>query len=195
MSIDWPIENIYNVTVRGLFSFIFQSGSIIMDRQQIGVKLTIDGLKLPFKTDSFMDRLIMQKAIYLAQAAGVNLGYYYHWYLYGPYSPPLTRDEFAIGADITSGMDESKEWKLDDKSLQRLQKMRGLFAEAEADRDKLAKKLELLASVHFLVDRKQVSKVDTSRITATLKRFNKDFSKQNVKEALEELQHYGLLAA
>ena len=63
-----------------------------MDRQQIGVKLAIDGLKLPFVIDTFMDRLIMQKAVYLAQAAGVNLGYYYHWYLHGPYSPSLTRD-------------------------------------------------------------------------------------------------------
>ncbi len=166
-----------------------------MDRQQIGVKLTIDALELPFQIGGFQDRLIMQKAIYLAQAAGVNLGYYYHWYLYGPYSPSLTRDEFAIGADIASGMDESKGWKLDDKSRQRLQKMRGLFAEAKADRDKLAKKLELLASVHFLIDRDQVSKVDASQIATILKRFKKDFGNDDVEKALGELVTYGLLAA
>lgn len=34
-----------------------------MDRQQIGVKLDIDGLNLPFKTDDFIDRLIMQKVV------------------------------------------------------------------------------------------------------------------------------------
>jgi len=147
-----------------------------MDRQQIGVKLTIDGLKLPFEIGSFKDRLIMQKAVYLAQAAGVNLGYYYHWYLHGPYSPSLTRDEYPIAMDISADMDESKGWKLDDISLQRLEKIQGIFA--EPDRDKLAKKLELLASVHFLIDRKQVSKVDTSRITATLERFNKDFREE-----------------
>lgn len=164
-----------------------------MDRQQIGVRLTIDGLKLPFKIGIFEDRLILQKAIYLAQAAGVNLGYYYHWYLYGPYSPSLTRDEYAIAMDISADMDESKGWKLDDKSSQRLVKIQDIFAEPQ--RDKLAKKLELLASVHFLIDRKQVSKVDTSRITATLERFNKDFSDEDVKKALEELKAYGLLAA
>ncbi len=164
-----------------------------MDRQQIGVKLTMDGLKLPFKVDSFEDRLIMQKAVYLAQAAGVNLGYYYHWYLHGPYSPSLTRDEFAIAMDISAGMDEFKGWKLDAGSSQRLERMRGLFTEPE--RAKLAEKLELLASVHFLVDRKQVSGVDTGRITATLERFNKDFSEEDVKEALGELIDYGLLPA
>ncbi len=163
-----------------------------MDRQQIGVKLAIDGLNLPFKIDGFQDRLIMQKSVYLAQAAGVNLGYYYHWYLYGPYSPSLTRDEYAIAIDISADMDESKGWKLDDKSLQRLENIQSIFA--EPDRDKLAKKLELLASVHFLIDRRQVSGVDTSRITATLERFNKDFSKEEVEKALGELISYGLLA-
>ena len=164
-----------------------------MDRQQIGVKLTVDGLKLPFKTDYFTDRLIMQKAVYLAQAAGVNLGYFYQWYLHGPYSPSLTRDEFAVAMDISAGLDESEGWKLDESSLQRLEGIRAIFSEPE--RDKLARKLELLASVHFLLDRKHVSKVDTNRITATLERFNKDFSEQNVKKALEELKVYGLLAA
>jgi len=164
-----------------------------MDRQQIGVKLTIDGLNLPFKIDSFEDRLIMQKSVYLAQAAGVNLGYYYHWYLHGPYSPSLTRDEYAIATDISADMDESKGWKLDDTSSQRLVEIRSIFTEPE--RDKLAKRLELLASVHFLIERKQVSKVNTSRITATLEQFNKDFSKEDVKKALGELKSYGLLAA
>jgi len=163
-----------------------------MDRQQIGVRLTIDGLGLDFKITYFQDRLIMQKAVYLAQAAGVNLGYYYHWYLYGPYSPSLTRDEYAIAMDISADMDESKGWKLDDKSSQRLEKIQGIFA--EPDRDKLAKKLELLASVHFLIDRRQVSKVDTSRITATLERFNKNFSEEEVKKALRGLISHGLLA-
>ena len=164
-----------------------------MDRQQIGVKLTIDGLGLDFKINSFQDRLIMQKSVYLAQTAGVNLGYYYHWYLYGPYSPSLTRDEYAIAMDISADMDESKGWKLDERSSQRLEEIRSLFTGLE--RDKLAKKLELLASVHFLIDRRQVSKVDTSRITATLRRFNKPFSEQDVENALGELTRYGLLAA
>jgi len=164
-----------------------------MDRQQIGVKLTTDSLKLPFQIGTFEDRLIMQKAVYLAQAAGVNLGYYYHWYLHGPYSPSLTRDEFAIAVDVSAGLDESKGWKLDDKSSGRLVEMQRLFAEPK--RGKLAKKIELLASVHFLIDRKQASKVDTGRITATLKRFKKNFSEGDVKGAIEELNTYGLLRA
>lgn len=163
-----------------------------MDRQQISVKLTVDGLNLPFNIDFFMDRLIMQKTVYLAQAAGVNLGYFYQWYLHGPYSPSLTRDEYAIAADIAAGLDDSRGWKLDDKSSKRLETIQGIF---RVDRNKLARKLELLASVHFLIDRKKVSKININQITTTLKRFNKDFSEQEVKGALEELRNYGLLAA
>ena len=164
-----------------------------MDRQQIGVKLAIDGLGLPFLVGTFRDRLIMQKTVYLAQEAGVNLGYYYHWYLYGPYSSSLTRDEFAIAMDISAGMDESEGWKLDDQSSERLKGMKRIFA--EPDRDALAKRLELLASVHFLIDRKQVAGVDTSQITETLKRYKKDFSEEDVKDALEELKAHELLKA
>jgi uncharacterized protein YwgA len=162
-----------------------------MDRQQIGVKLAIDGLGLPFQVGTFEDRLIMQKSIYLAQTGGVNLGYFYHWYLHGPYSPSLTRDEFAIAMAISADLDESKGWKLDEASSQRLKKLQRIFTEPK--RDVLAKKLELLASVHFLIDRKQVSGADAKRITETLERFKKPFSEGDVKKALGELSTYGLL--
>jgi uncharacterized protein YwgA len=164
-----------------------------MDRQQIGVKLTIDGLKLPFEIGLFRNRLILQKAVYLAQAAGVNLGYYYQWYLYGPYSPSLTRDEYAIAMDISADMDESEGWKLDGSSSERLEKMRAIFTGLKGD--ELAKKLELLASVHFLIERRQVSGVNTKQITETLERFKKDFTEDEVKNALRELNSYGLLTA
>jgi len=162
-----------------------------MDRQQIGVKLTMDSLALPFKTDGFENRLILQKAIYLAQAAGVNLGYYYHWYLYGPYCPALTRDAYTIANELDQDMDESYGWTLDRESQSRLKRLQNLINKGE--REKMARRLELLASVHFLIDRRQVSTVDISCIAATLERFNKDFSEKDVERALGELKTHGLL--
>ena len=164
-----------------------------MDRQQIGVKLAIDGLNLPFKIDGFQDRLILQKAVYLAQAAGIHLGYYYHWYLYGPYCPSLTRDAYSITGEISQGVDESQAWKLDDGSLSRLHRLQDIIVR-NTRRDE-SRHLELLAAVHFLINRKQVNGEDTKEITDTLKRFGKDFSEEEVKEALGELINYGLLAA
>lgn len=74
-----------------------------MDRQQIGFKLALEQLSLPARLSSFDDSLILQKAVYLAQAAGVDLGYFFHWYLRGPYSSALTRDAFSMVSEINGG--------------------------------------------------------------------------------------------
>jgi uncharacterized protein YwgA len=164
-----------------------------MDRQQIGVKLTIDGLGLPFSINSFDNRLILQKAIYLAQAAGVDLGYYYHWYLHGPYSPSLTRDEYAIAVDLGSGIDESEGWKLDKTSSSKLASLQSLIPQTD-DKQQIRRKLELLASVHYLVSRKEVSACDAKEIIKVLKRFGKDFREEEIEKAIGELKTHGFLS-
>jgi hypothetical protein len=163
-----------------------------MDRQQIALKLAADGLGLDFKIGSFRDRLILQKAIYLVQAAGVHLGYYYQWYLHGPYSPSLTRDEYAVATNCAQGLDDSKGWTLDKQSRGRLEGLRGLVK--LKNRAHLARKLELLASVHFLITRQQVARPDDDQqIADVLKRFGKDFDDKAVAEARRELSEHGLL--
>jgi hypothetical protein len=49
-----------------------------------------------FSVDSFQERLKLQKTVYLLQAFGIYLGYGFNWYLYGPYSPGLTRDAYEV---------------------------------------------------------------------------------------------------
>jgi len=46
--------------------------------------------RLHLSIESFADRLICQKKIYLLQVLGSDLGYKYNWYIHGPYSPTLT---------------------------------------------------------------------------------------------------------
>lgn len=163
-----------------------------MDRQQIGVKLTIDSLGLSFSIDSFDNRLILQKAIYLAQAAGVNLGYYYHWYLYGPYSPSLTRDAYAIAVDIDCDMDESRGWRLDETSQSKLGRLKNLIPKTD-DKQQKRRKLELLASVHYLIDRKEVPRCDAKEVLKVFERFDKGFKENEVNEAIKELRSYALI--
>jgi len=164
----------------------------LMDRRQTGVKLVLDGLGLGFKIGAFFERLILQKAIYLAQAGGINLGYHYQWYLHGPYSPALTRDAFSMQLEITAGMDDSGRWVLDDASRNRVGQLRRLIPD-QPDPMARARKLELLASVYFLIDRKQVSGRDVKQITDLLVRFNKNFTHTEVQDALGELVEHGLL--
>lgn len=35
---------------------------------------------------------MVQAAVYIGKVAGVDLGYRYGWYVYGPYSPSLHED-------------------------------------------------------------------------------------------------------
>ena len=163
-----------------------------MDRQQIATKLVMDALGLQVRMQNFDDRLVLQKAVYLAQEAGVNLGYQFHWYLRGPYSPVLTRDGFAIVSEL-DGEDESKAWKLDDRSMERLRRLAGAFVCADTRR--MSRRLELLASVHFLVARGQVPKQDASAVAERLRRFGKRYDKEDVRKAIEALTKHGALEA
>lgn len=162
-----------------------------MERRQIGLKLVLDGLGLPVKLETFDDRLILQKAVYLAQAAGINLGYFYRWYLHGPYCPALADDAFAVRIELVQGIDEAAGWALDASSSDRLAPVRTTMG---SRREKeLARRLELLASVHFLVDRRQVVGRDPQAITETLRRFGKSFGTQDVEQALGEMAGNGIL--
>ena len=160
-----------------------------MDRQQIALKLTLDCLSMPAKVTSFEDRLVLQKSVYLCEAAGVDLGYYFRWYRRGPYCSALAADGYSVSVDVEQGDDESINWTLDAKSRTNLDRLTSLL-QAE---DPRAPWLELLASVHFLVDRNQVSTESADHISKTLQRFGKDFTLNQVRKALRKLREHGLL--
>jgi len=166
-------------------------GSGAMDRRQMALKLVVEGLGLEFKITFFQDRLILQKAVYLSQAAGLGLGYHFQWYLRGPYSPALTRDAYSVGVQLAADDDESEGWVLDDHSVNRLGDIRSLFQ--NGGRPRLADKLELLASVHFLIDHKQVPEGDVRAIQETLTRYEKNFGDDEIRQALGELKKNALL--
>jgi len=161
-----------------------------MDQQQIGLKLTLDSLGRPLRLDDFASRLKLQKTIYLAQAAGVQLGYQFQWYLRGPYSPGLTRDAFAIDAELNQGTDDARGWSLDPTSRQRLERLRELFQ--DIPEEQLSSRLELLASVHFLRQTPAGQGKDCSQLREVLRRSGKNYSEKDIRQAVEELTRHGL---
>lgn len=162
-----------------------------MDRQQIGMKLAIEALGVQLRLTRFRDRLVLQKAVYLAQAAGVNLGYRFRWYLRGPYSPALARDAFAAATEIREFGDESQGWTLDSTSVQNLKRIRPVVPAREAGN--ADRQLELLASVHYLITREGLSRDNLTELRKTLKSLGKDFSKSRIQHAVDELGAHGLL--
>lgn len=167
------------------------TGTGKMDRRQIGTKLTLDALGLGLDLDSFDERLILQKAVYLAQLAGVNLGYFYRWYLRGPYCPDLTSDLFSMADEFATDKEGCKGWRFDETTASSLRGIETLVPTGALPVK--AKALELLASVHFLVARRQVPNRDASVIRDRLLKFNKDYTLVEVTDALGKLTEHGLL--
>ena len=161
-----------------------------MDGRQIASVLVLRELGIEPKLDLFKDRLIVQKAIYLAQAAGVDLGYFYGWYLRGPYCSSVADDLFAAVEDPQAVEDAVDRWELDSEWRTKLDRFKTLI---EPEDDELARRLELWASVHFLVTRKQVKDRSAKAIAALLEKFGKDFEEEEVEGAVERLEEAGTL--
>ena len=88
-------------------------------------------------------------------------------------------------------MDESKKWKLDTSISDKLQPVLNWFS--VGSKEELAKQLELFASVHFLVEKKQMNKTNTKELVATLEKYGKVFSESEVERAVKELLQHGAL--
>jgi hypothetical protein len=77
-----------------------------MEGKLLALKLFLDALSVPAEIATVEDRKKVQKAVYLGQLTGVDLGYRFGWYLMGPYSPSLTRDYYQLSEELeTEGSD------------------------------------------------------------------------------------------
>ena len=164
-----------------------------MERQQILLAKSLEAAGIPLSVSTFDDRLILQKVVYLLQAAGIQMGYRFRWYLKGPYSPEMTADAFSIINEGESGTQELKRWQLDEKSkeiAQRLQPLLERSGESKADQ---ACRLELLASALFLFKTRQADPTNPAGTAAILQKNDKNYSTEDVAQAIEELRSYGLL--
>lgn len=161
-----------------------------MDRSQAAVVLVLRELGLSLDMRTFDGRLIVQKATYLAQAAGVDLGYFFGWYLRGPYCSSLAHDAYAAESD--GEFDEvRRDWKLDEKTSSQLGRLKTLIP-ASAAPSKTAYELELLASVHYLARHEPALATAPDRLSARLQAFGKNFGPEEVTRALKALEREGL---
>lgn len=98
-----------------------------MKKAQITLKLFLDALHIDPKISTLYDRKKVQKAVYIGQEAGVDLGYSYGWYLLGPYSPELTKDYFALSSDLITEAEECDKYTLGPKALKTLNNIKDLL--------------------------------------------------------------------
>ncbi|MCB1125124.1 MAG: hypothetical protein KDM81_01410 [Verrucomicrobiae bacterium] len=157
-----------------------------MNRRQIALKLVLAELGIRATMESFDDRLILQKAVYLAQQAGIPLGYHYYWYLRGPYSRELTADAFATLTEAPAG------WSLDQRSKRKLAKLKTFFREFKSGSSKV-RAFEMFASVLFAVVTGQAQATNAAGITKLMRTAGKNFTEKEVNAAVQRLRDQGLL--
>jgi uncharacterized protein YwgA len=121
-----------------------------VNKDHILLKLVLDETGLGgLKIDDFQSRKILQKKMYLLQLTGIDLGYRFNWYLYGPYCPALASDTFAVRDEIKYDQ-EFNDFELNSKTKSRLDILSGIVGLPETVGTTEPEWLELLASLHYL---------------------------------------------
>ena len=139
-----------------------------MRESLVALKLVLDNLGVPSAVSKLDERMLVQKAVYLAKAAGVDLGYSYGWYVYGPYSPPLTRDYFALDEALATEEPPSDVALQQDvaRSLGGARALLNVPDGVDLQREKWA---ELVASLIFLEDESRLGLEEARKVIAKRK--------------------------
>jgi len=119
-----------------------------VDTRLVVLNRLLEALAVPVDVTSIDARKKMQKAVYLAQASGLKLGYAYGWYLLGPYSTGLARDYYALAS--TLGPDAPAGAELRDDVRAGLAPLREALNVPQGVQLSAPQWFELLSSVHFL---------------------------------------------
>ncbi|GAI03672.1 unnamed protein product, partial [marine sediment metagenome] len=120
-----------------------------MNKNQIVLKLVLDEIGFDIvEIGVFLKRKILQKKTYLLQLTGVDLGYRYNWYIYGPYCPALANDVFALREEIEHDK-EFEEYELNPKTKKKLRILLDTILVIPPGIEE-HERLELLASLHYL---------------------------------------------
>lgn len=111
---------------------------------------------------SLNDRLRVQKAVYLGQLFGVDLGYRYSWYVKGPYCTTLTQDYFELDQQKSS---DNEVWTLNDDVKEKLSKAKAFLSKPIEVGLEKPQWFELLASLHYLY---KVSRLSADKVKAKI---------------------------
>lgn len=140
-----------------------------MEKRLLNLQIVLSELGVDTGIETIDQRVTLQKAIYLAQAAGVPLRYRYNWYVMGPYSPDLTRDYYALHEQPQEDLETGRSMALREpfaSTIERLSPAMGVPSDVQLNQSEW---LELLASVHYLRKRSAFDAEETQARLDTLK--------------------------
>ena len=117
-----------------------------IDPKAAWVSVILKELEVPLNVSTKRDRIAMQKAIYLAQTRGADLGYRFSWYINGPYASALANTYYLLDEDCTP----YEGFSADEAFKQQLAPVKNLIA-AKPPEANLADWLEAVGSLDFMV--------------------------------------------
>jgi hypothetical protein len=140
---------------------------IAMEPRLAVLELFLKDLGVSRSISTMSSRKALQKAVYLGQLAGVDLGYRFGWYIRGPYSPALAKAYYQLDEAAASG--EKAGGDLKQSLREKLVALRPLM-KPPANVDLVqADWLELLASWHYLRQARQLNKAAATDVIRTEK--------------------------
>ena len=138
-----------------------------------------------FDMDTFDGRLKFQKTIQILQSFGIDLGYYYNWYLRGPYCPDLTKDGFELKGIMKKIPKLAIEFA-DDKN----QLYYNDFKKFIQDKKEDSIQLEIAASICFLRNEEGLDKDVVLRLTEGKR---EEIKMHECERIWKELETYGVV--
>jgi len=133
--------------------------------------------------ETFAERKKVQKLVYLLDKVfGMNFKFPYSWYLHSPYSPMVTKIVFDVieGRQI---VDPDLE-VLSDKDLGRIDQLKSFLGNDIDSNDRL----ELLVSLHFLLQHAKKEGFTQEDIIAFLKSKKPYFTDKEISDAIDQLR-------
>lgn len=127
--------------------------------------------------DSFDSRIKLQKLVYLSDSFGIPLGFDFTWYVYGPYSPQLTKIMFEKETGVSNDINK----------IPHLENILLKLKEFLGDDMHSGDNLELIASLHYLCSVYPTPHNSKEEIISTLCEEKPKFSKELATKYLEKV--------
>lgn len=135
------------------------------------------------KMDTFADRKRVQKLVYLLDKVfGMRFNFFYNWYLHGPYSPEVTKLVFDVIE--RRQVIRSDPGVLSREDARRIHRMESFLGDDIDSNDRL----ELLVSLHFLMQYLRPPKVTMKDIVTFLKSKKPYFTDDEILDCIDQLK-------
>jgi len=160
-----------------------------MEARLIALKLFLNELNLDHGISTVQERKRFQKAVFLGQVAGADMGYRYGWYLMGPYSAALTRDYYELSEALSFDDEDIKNYSLNSGVKHILESIKPLIEVPDSVKLQVEDWLELLSSVLYL---KKISELSDTEMRNKIAE-EKSNLVAYIDHAIESLQSANLL--